>query len=44
MFLNPAKPEHLILLRHLDEILQSLLVFFGAVTCPVDEGDADSLV
>lgn len=44
MLLNPAESEHLILLRHLDEVSQSLLELLRAVTRPVDERDANSFV
>ena len=44
MLLNPAEPKHLILLRHLDKVSQSLLEFLRAVTRPVDESNANPLV
>ena len=44
MLLDPAKSEHLILFRHLDEVPQSLLEFLRAATRPVDERDANPLV
>lgn len=44
MLLNSPEPEHLILLRQLDEVSQSLLEFLRAVTRPVDERDANPFV
>ena len=44
MLLNPAKPKHLILLRHLDEVSQSFLELLRAVTRSVDERNANPLV
>lgn len=37
MLLDPAKPEHLILFRHLDEMPQSLLEFLRAAARLVNE-------
>ncbi|MBV6403185.1 MAG: hypothetical protein CNIPEHKO_03516 [Anaerolineales bacterium] len=41
MLLNPAEPEHLVLLRLLDEVSQSFLELLRAVTRSVDERDAN---
>ena len=40
-YFDPAKAEHFILPSHLDEMSQSFLEFFGAVTCASDEGNTD---
>lgn len=40
MLLNPAKPEHLIPLRHLDKVPQSFLEFLWSFARPVNKGDS----
>jgi len=44
MLLNPTKPEHLVFLRHLDEVSKPLLELLGAVTRSMDERDANPFV
>ena len=40
MLLDPAKPKHLVFLRHLDEVPQAFLELFGSFVRSVNEGDA----
>jgi hypothetical protein len=44
IFLDAAKPELLVLLRHFYEIFEPLVEFDRAFSCAFDECDADSLV
>lgn len=44
MLLDPAEPEHLILLRYLDKMPQSLFELLGAVARPVNKCDSNPLV
>jgi len=44
MLLDPAKPKHFILLRHLNKISQTFLEFFGTFARPINKGDPNPLV